>query len=188
MSSPLRGPESSPQKPAGNGCRAWIRSKRATPSARRQKREEASAVTFKDCAEQLMASHEAGWRNPAKHAKLCRHTLRDYAYPIIGDLPVTEVDTELIMQVPNPIWTKMPETASRVRSRLEAVLDWAKVSGFRNEENTARWRGHPDHLLPARSKVRRVSDITQRCPMLKSLRSWRLCVLATASVHAPLSS
>jgi integrase len=120
------------------------------------KREEPSAVTFKDCAERLIASREAGWRNPAKHAKLWRHTLRDYAYQIIGDLPVSEVDTELIMQVLQPIWTKKPETASRVRSRMEIVLDWAKVSGFRNGENAARWRGHLDHLLPAKSKVRRV--------------------------------
>jgi integrase len=120
------------------------------------KREEASALTFKDCAEQLITSHEAGWRNPAKQAKLWRNTLRDYAYPIIGDLPVAEVDTELIMQVLEPIWKNKPETASRVRSRMEAVLDWAKVSGFRNGENPARWRGHLDHLLPARSKVRRV--------------------------------
>jgi len=120
------------------------------------KREEPSAVTFKECAEQLIASHEAGWRNPFKHAKLWRHTLRDYAYPIIGDLPVGEVNTDLIKQVLKPIWTTKPETASRVRSRMEAVLDWAKVSGFRNGENPARWRGHLDHLLPAPSKVRRV--------------------------------
>ena len=133
------------------------------------KRGEASALTFKDCAEQLIVSHEAGWRNPAKHAKLWRHTLRDYAYPIIGDLPVSEVDTELIMQVLEPIWKNKPETASRVRSRMEAVLDWAKVSGFRNGENPARWRGHLDHLLPARSKVRRVRH-HPALPMLNSLR------------------
>jgi integrase len=120
------------------------------------KRGEASAVTFKDCAERFIASHEAGWRNPAKHAKLWHHTLRDYAYSIIGDLPVAEVDTELIMQVLKPIWTEKPETASRVRSRMEAVLDWAKVSRYRDGENPARWRGHLDQLLAARSKVRRV--------------------------------
>lgn len=71
-----------------------------------QRAAKASALTFKDCAKQLIASHEAGWRNPAKHAKLWRHTLRDYAYPIIADLPVAEVNTELIMQVLKPIWTK----------------------------------------------------------------------------------
>jgi integrase len=120
------------------------------------RREERSASTFKECTEQFIASHEAGWRNPAKHSKLWRHTLRDYAYPIIGDLSVAEIDTDLIMQVLNPIWTKKPETASRVRSRMEAVLDWAKVKEFRIGENVARWRGHLDHLLPAPSKVRRV--------------------------------
>jgi integrase len=120
------------------------------------KRDEASAPTFKDCAEQYISSHEAGWRNAAKHAKLWRHTLRDYAYPIIGDVPVAEIDTNLIMQVLNPIWENKPETASRVRSRMEAVLDGAKVRGLRDGENPARWRGHLAKLLPARSKVRRV--------------------------------
>src|SRR5262249_9651184 len=74
----------------------------------------------------------------------------------IGDLTVRDVATELITQVLKTIWTKKPETATRVPSRMEAILDWAKVSGYRNGENAARWRGHLDHLLPRRSKVRRV--------------------------------
>jgi integrase len=119
------------------------------------KRLEAGAATFRHCTEQLIAGREPGWRNP-KQAKLWRNSLRDYAYPIIGHLPVGAVDTALIMRVLEPIWAKKPETASRVRSRMEAVLDWAKVSGFRDGENTARWRGHLDHLLPRPSKVRRV--------------------------------
>src|SRR5262249_31936845 len=85
----------------------------------------AGAATCRHCAEQMIAGHEPGWRN-AKQAKLWRNTLRDYAHPIIGDLPIGAVDTALIMQILEPIWTKKPETASRVRSRVEAVLDWAK--------------------------------------------------------------
>jgi hypothetical protein len=108
------------------------------------KREEASALTFKDCAEQFIASHEAGWRNPAKHAKLWRHTLRDYAYPIIGDLPVAEVDTELIKQVLDPIWKDKPETASRVRSRMETVLDWAKAN---NPQQSWGFDGEPPEAV-----------------------------------------
>ena len=91
------------------------------------------------------------------------------------------------MQVLKPIWTNKPETASRVRSRMEAVLDWAKVRGFRNGENPARWRGHLDHLLPAPSKVRRVRH-HPALPMLTSPSLWRLSALVTASVRAPLSS
>jgi integrase len=121
------------------------------------KRIEAGATTFRACAEKMIAAHEIGWRNPKKHATLWRNTLGTYAYPIIGDLPIAVIDTALVMRVLEPIWAQKPETASRVRSRIEAVLDWAKVSGgLRDKENPARWRGHLAHLLPARSKVRRV--------------------------------
>jgi integrase len=119
------------------------------------RRAEAGAATFRYCAEQFIASREPGWRNP-KHAKLWRSTLRTYVYPIMGELPVAAVDTTLIMRVIEPIWANKPPTASLVRNRMEAVLDWAKVRGFRDGENAARWRGHIDHLLPAGSKVRRV--------------------------------
>src|SRR5262249_44440087 len=76
--------------------------------------------------------------------------------PVVGKLPVAAVDTGLVLKVLEPIWTKKPETASRVRGRMEAVLDWAKVRGYRTGENPARWRGHLDHLLPAKAKVRKV--------------------------------
>jgi integrase len=116
---------------------------------------EASGMTFKACAEQLMNAHEAGWRN-AKHRQQWRNTLRGYAYPILGELPVEAIDTALVTQVLEPIWVTKPETAGRLRGRIERVLDWAKARGLRQGENAARWRGHLDHLLPPRSKVRRI--------------------------------
>jgi integrase len=130
-----------------------IKAREAQRAAAR--RAEAGTATFRHCAEQFIASREPGWRNP-KHAKLWRSTLNTYAYPILGELSVAAVDTTLIKRVLEPIWTNKPQTASRVRNRMEAVLDWAKVSEFRDGENPARWRGHLDHLLPASSKVRRV--------------------------------
>jgi len=115
----------------------------------------AKAVTFKECAEAYIKAHRAGWRN-SKHAAQWAATLATYAGPVIGALPVQAIDTALVMKVIEPLWTTKPETASRLRGRIEAVLDWAKVHGYRAGENPARWRGHLDHLLPARSKVREV--------------------------------
>ena len=120
-----------------------------------QKLAAARATTFKECADQLVASHEAGWRN-AKHRHQWRNTLNRYVYPLLGHLPVGDVDTTLVLKVLEALWTKKPETASRVRGRIEAVLNWAKARGMREGQNPAQWRGHLDHLLPARSKVRRV--------------------------------
>jgi integrase len=115
----------------------------------------AKAITFRSCAKRFIASHEAGWRNE-KHRKQWSSSLEAYLYPTIGDLPVSAIDTGLVMQVLEPIWTIKPETAGRVRGRIEAVLSWAAVRGYRNGDNPARWRGHLDQLLPARRKVRRV--------------------------------
>jgi len=115
----------------------------------------AKAVTFKECAAMYIASYRAGWRNP-KHASQWEATLATYAEPVVGGLSVQAVDTALVLKVLEPIWTVKPETAGRVRGRIESVLDWAKARGYRAGENPARWRGHLDKLLPARSKVRRV--------------------------------
>ena len=115
----------------------------------------AKAVTFKECAARYIASHRAGWRNP-KHAAQWEATLATYAEPVMGGLSVQAIDTALVLKVLEPIWTTKPETAGRVRGRIESILDWAKVRGYRAGENPARWRGHLDKLLPARSKVRRV--------------------------------
>ncbi len=115
----------------------------------------AKAITFKQCAEGYLTAHRAGWRN-GKHAGQWSATLAAYAYPLLGDLPVQAIDTDLVLRVLEPIWTSKPETAGRVRGRLEHVLDYAKAHGYREGENPARWRGHLDKLLPAQSKVHRV--------------------------------
>jgi integrase len=121
----------------------------------RQRLDAATAMTFKDCAENYIAAHRAGWRNP-KHAAQWPATLSTYVHPIIGGLPVQAIDTAIVMKAIEPIWTTKPETANRVRGRIEAILDWAAVRGYRQGENPARWRGHLDHLLPNKAKIRRV--------------------------------
>jgi integrase len=117
--------------------------------------EAAASLTFKNCTEQYIAAHGTGWRN-AKHAAQWSSTLKTYAEPVIGALPVRNVDTALVMKIVEPLWSKKPETASRLRGRIEAVLDWATVRNYRQGENPARWRGHLDKLLPSRAKVRSV--------------------------------
>ena len=119
----------------------------------------AKAVTFKDCAERYIASHGAGWRSRT-HAAQWPSTFRRYIYPVFGSLPVQGVDVGLVLKVLEPIWTAKPETASRVRGRIESVLDWATARGYRQGENPARWRGHLQNLLPTKSKVRRVKHHT----------------------------
>jgi integrase len=120
-----------------------------------QRAEAAKQVTFEDVAEAYVRSHKAGWRN-AKHGDQWRNTLKAYAYPLMGGLPVQQIDSGLVVRVLEPIWAAKPETASRVRQRIEAVLDAATARGYRTGENPARWRGHLDSLLPARAKVQRV--------------------------------
>jgi integrase len=129
--------------------------------------ERAKTLTFIECADQYIAAHRAGWRN-VKHAAQWEATLSTYAEPIIGALPVQAIDTALVMRVleqeirdepdkpAKRFWTTRPETAGRLRGRIESILNWAKVRGYRHGENPARWRGHLDHLLPGRGKVRAV--------------------------------
>ena len=115
----------------------------------------AKSMTFKACAEKYVKTHKAGWRN-AKHAAQWDSTLKTYAEPVIGKLPVQSIDTALVMKVLEPIWSSKSETASRLRGRIEVILDWAAVQGLRTGENPARWRGHLDKLLPARSRIQRI--------------------------------
>jgi integrase len=114
----------------------------------------AAALTFKQCAEKYIEAHEAGWRN-AKHAAQWRNTLEQYAYPVVGETIVRHVALPQVLAVLEPIWKAKTETASRLRGRLEAVLDWAAIRGYREADNPARWRGHLDKLLPRPSKVAR---------------------------------
>jgi integrase len=115
----------------------------------------AKAMTFRECAEKFIAAKEAGWKN-GKHATQWTNTLATYAYPVIGDLLVSAIDTGLVLKVIEPIWTSKSETAGRLRGRIESVLDWATVREYRKGENPARLRGHLDKVLPKRSKVRSV--------------------------------
>ncbi|MGB7196646.1 MAG: integrase arm-type DNA-binding domain-containing protein [Collimonas pratensis] len=115
----------------------------------------AKAMTFSECADAYIETHRAGWKN-VKHAAQWESTLDTYAAPFFGDLPVTAVDTTLVMKALEPIWITKNETATRVRGRIESVLDWATVRGYRTSENPARWKGHLDHLLAKPSKVKKV--------------------------------
>ncbi|WP_010685528.1 phage integrase central domain-containing protein [Methylobacterium mesophilicum] len=117
--------------------------------------EAAKAITFRTCAEAYIEAHKAGWRND-KHAAQWTATLATYAFPVFGDLPVQAVDTGLVLKALEAIWITKPETATRVRGRIESVLDWAATRGYRRGENPARWKGHLQNLLPKRSKVRKV--------------------------------
>ena len=113
------------------------------------------AFSFMECANHYVEAHSAGWKN-VKHGAQWHATLATYAEPVFGDRPVAEIDLGMVMRVLEPIWATKTETASRVRGRIESVLDWAAVRGFRTGDNPARWRGHLEALLPARTKVRKV--------------------------------
>jgi integrase len=116
---------------------------------------EARTKTFRECAEDYFNSNKAGWRN-TRHRDQWWTSLETHVFPTIGELPVQAIDTALVMRVLKPFWTKKPETASRVRGRIETVLDAAKALGFREGENPARWRSHLENLLPRKNRLRRV--------------------------------
>lgn len=120
-----------------------------------KKLEAAKAITFKECATLYIDSHKKGWKN-LKHESQWTNTLTTYAYPVIGEISVQQIDVGLVMKVIEPIWHEKTETASRIRQRIEKVLDWAKVRQYRTGDNPAVWRGHIENLLPKRSKVQKV--------------------------------
>jgi len=109
----------------------------------------AKGRTFRECAAEFIERNRAGWRN-AKHRQQWENTLETYVYPTLGELPVSAIDTGLVVRVLDPIWTEKPETAGRVRGRIEAVLDAATVRGFRQGPNPAQWKGNLAHILPSR--------------------------------------
>jgi integrase len=115
----------------------------------------ARAHTFRQAAKKFIEAHEAGWKNE-KHQDQWRNTLATYAYTHMGDIPVADVSTTHVLAVLEPIWRTKPETATRVRGRIEKVLDYAKAMGWRSGENPAAWKGHLALTLPARSKVAKV--------------------------------
>lgn len=124
--------------------------RRAERQAKRA--EKAKAQTFAQCVEKYLAVHGDKWKN-AKHSAQWRATLETYAYPVIGDLNVADIDEGHLVRVLQPIWKKIPETARRVRGRIEAVLGYATVSKFRAGDNPARWRNHLETLLGGTQKA-----------------------------------
>ena len=115
---------------------------------------QAKSISFRETAERYIASHEATWSR--KHHTTYVGTLRDHVYPVIGALPVSVIDTTLVLQVLESLWRDKTETGSRVRGRIEAILDWSRVAGLRDGPNPAAWKGHLSHMLPRRSHVRAV--------------------------------
>ena len=134
-----------------------IEAARAKKAARQV--EAATAMTFAQCAERYIQAHRDEWKN-LKHAKQWQATLHAFVYPAIGMLPVAAVDVALVTTVLEPIWTTKPQTASRVRGRIEAVLDWAAARKYRQGDNPARWKGHLEFLLPKTSRLARVEHHT----------------------------
>jgi integrase len=145
------------------------RAGRATAAAAEasQKAAAAKAMTFKQCAKAYIAENQAAWRN-RRHGKQWHSTLETFAYPIIGDLNVSDIDTPLVLTVlrqkveaerghpAGPLWKARAETASRLRGRIESILSWAKVSGYRSGDNPARWKDHLEEVLPERDKIAKV--------------------------------
>ena len=124
----------------------------AKAAAAEAQRAAVRGITFRTVAERYLDAHEKTWRNP-KHRMQWRNTLETYAHPHFGDLPIADVGTEHVLAALEPIWRTKPETATRVRGRVESVLDYATAREWRTGENPARWRGHLANLLPARGKV-----------------------------------
>jgi integrase len=138
-------------------CRALLLDGKDPIEARKAVRladalQRARAMTFDQCAAAYIDAHRGSWKN-AKHADQWKNTLSSYASPIIGALPVADVDTDLVVKVLSPIWGARTETATRVRGRIESILDWATVSRFRQGDNPARWRGHLENLLANPNKI-----------------------------------
>src|SRR5262245_3612454 len=111
----------------------------------------ASTMTFRQCAEGFIRDNEASWGN-AKHRLEWERSLAKYAFPVLGSLPVSAIDTPLVLEVIKPLWERVPETASRVRGRIENVLGWATVHHYRSGDNPARWNGLLEHALPQVTK------------------------------------
>ena len=119
------------------------------------KKQQAKPKTFREAALELIESKRPGWKN-AKHAAQWTSTLEAYAFPKIGAVQLVKIETADVLSTLIPIWTAKPETANRVRQRIEAVIDYGSALGIRSGDNPARWRGHLDHLLPKPRKMRAV--------------------------------
>jgi integrase len=128
-------------------------------AAKRQRLlEHVHTKSFKECALAYIAAHESGWRG--NHSRQQWSTsLAKYAYPKIGNLSVADIDLACVLSVLEPIWTVVPETARRVRNRIELVLDWASARRLRRGDNPARWKGLLESLLPEQRKANSVQHL-----------------------------
>jgi integrase len=120
-----------------------------------QSLETARAITFRQCVDAYYEAHATKWKS-AKHRTHWKNSLEIHAMPVLGDVAVGVVDKALVIKALEPVWKSMPDTASRVRGRIEAVLDWAAVRDYRTGPNPAQWRGLLDKVFPARSRVHKV--------------------------------
>lgn len=146
----------------------------------RAKYDHAKMMTFRECVESYVEINKDAWKG--KNVTSWARPLEIYAYPIIGDLNVADIDTPLIMKILEPIWKKKTETAKKVRLRIELVIDWARVRGLRDGENPVRWRGHLSHLLPSPEKIHK----TKHHPALEytKIADFMQIVRASTSVGA----
>jgi integrase len=140
-------------------CRKLVADGLDPIKARQAKRDEAAAkeaarVTFEQAATRYISAHSSSWKNE-KHRAQWASTLEAYAYPVMGKLSVDAIELPHVLKVLEPIWTEKPETANRVRGRIERVLAWATVRKYRKGDNPARWTGHLDEMLPSKQKLRR---------------------------------
>jgi hypothetical protein len=143
----------------------------------------AKAMTFADCVESYVRDKRSGWRS-VQYATQWRQALVDHVLPVIGTLPVSVIDTPLVLKTLRPIWDTHTVTASRIRARVELILDWARV--YRDGENPARWRGHLDKLLPKPAKVKRIEHHAA-LPYPACRRSCASCASATMPALVPWS-
>jgi integrase len=120
---------------------------------------QATDKTFEQAAGEYIKIHADSWSNN-KHRKQWESTLAAYAFPVVGKLSLRHIRQEHILKILEPIWATKTETATRVRGRMESILDWAKVKGLRSGENPAAWKGHLDHMLPAPTRLKKVEHLT----------------------------
>jgi hypothetical protein len=145
--------------------------KRAGKTA--EKVDKVKGITFSQCAAEYIKGHQAGWKGQ-KHVKLWKGSLARFVEPLIGDLPIASIDTGLVLKVLRPIWETKTKTAVDVRSRIELILSWAKIHGYRHGENPARWRGHLDNAYRSRPRSLR-SPTLPPYPTMNCRASWLSC-------------
>lgn len=129
-----------------------IEQRKAEQAAQTAEVDAPKGIAFREAASAYIAAHEPSWRNE-KHRYQWKATLRDYAEPVIGAKQVDEISVEDVLAILEPIWSEKPETANRLRGRIESVLDWSAARGYRNGPNPALWRGNLKHLLPSQKRI-----------------------------------